>query len=140
MLARVLGHRVPQQFNLNTWLPRLWDLASNKHYTVFLLGWWPIILEVRAYDLRRAFYTLDIVGTHHGKFNTQPGSTESEKVIRMINEVRPSILFTSFGTPRQEQWLHAHWDRLKVNVAIIGDGLIGEVGSFDLLGITGMDP
>jgi UDP-N-acetyl-D-mannosaminuronic acid transferase (WecB/TagA/CpsF family) len=58
----------------------------------------------------------------------------------MINEVRPSILFTSFGTPRQEQWLHAHWDRLKVNVAIIGDGLIGEVGSFDLLGITGMDP
>ena len=51
---------------------------------------------------------------------------EDEKIIAMINAAAPDIVWVGLSTPKQEKWMHAHRDRLRVPV------LIGVVAAFDI--------
>ena len=101
-------------------------LASAQDYRVFLLGAGPgVALEAGAV-LSDAFPSLSIAGTYAppvGPFSAQ----ENEKMVRMIQEMKPDLLFVAFGAPKQDQWIRAHMHRLHVPVCV------GVGGSFDLI-------
>lgn len=72
-------------------------------------------------SLLRIFPNLKIVGVHDGYLNEQ---TERE-VIDEINRLQPNVLFVAMGAPKQEKWIYAHKNELKVDVAA------GQGGTFD---------
>ena len=81
----------------------------------------PGIPEKTRDNLIKIFPNLKIVGLHHGYLDDK---TERE-VIDEINSLQPNVLFVATGAPRQEKWIYAHRNELKVDVAA------GQGGTFD---------
>jgi len=97
--------------------------AAAAEHRVFLLGGAPGVAEAAAAALRRQHPALQIVGTHHGFFESQ----EEEAVRSQIRQARPDLLLVALGAPRQERWMQLHSADLSVPVSI------GVGGSFDVL-------
>jgi len=96
--------------------------AANGHRP-YLLGAKPEVVTSLAEKLR-CKWRVDVAGFHHGYLDT-PGVEQA--AIDDILRTRPDVLFAGLGSPRQELWLHAHKEVLRVPVSI------GVGGSFDVL-------
>ena len=86
-----------------------------------MLGGKPGIPEKARDNLLKIFPNVKIVGVHHGYLNPD---TERE-VINEINTLKPNVLFVAMGAPKQEKWIYAHKNELKVDVAA------GQGGTYD---------
>ena len=71
--------------------------------------------------MRARFPALRIAGTHHGFFDP----SDEARVLADIDASGADVLLAAFGAPRQELWMRAHRDRLRVPV------MIGVGGLFD---------
>jgi len=64
-----------------------------------------------------------VVGIRNGYFTKD----EEEEIIRQINDSNTDVLLVALGAPKQEKWIHANKEKLKVKVCI------GVGGTFDVL-------
>lgn len=96
-------------------------LAAARGYRVFLLGAAPGVADTAAAALRRRYPTLTIAGTAHGYF------TDDATVLEQIRRASPHILLVALGFPRQELWIAAHRNHLRIPV------VMGVGGTFDVL-------
>ncbi len=120
--CRMIGDRLAANLNGTDLLPPLCEIAAKKNHTMFLLGAAPGVAARMKGNLEDTYPGLIIVGEQHGYFD-QDGGTE--QVIEKINQLKPNILLVAFGAPRQEKWIHQHFDRVDANL------LIGVGGLFD---------
>ncbi len=120
--AWLLGASLPPRIVLTYWIWELCAFASERGYTIFLLGGSPGAAEEAAETMKKRFPGIRIAGTHHGYFNKV--GEESERVVRMIAEARPNILFVCFGMPLQERWTYQNLSRLSANVMLFGGSTI----------------
>jgi N-acetylglucosaminyldiphosphoundecaprenol N-acetyl-beta-D-mannosaminyltransferase len=102
---------------------RICARASEKSYSVYLLGAMPGVAEEAARVLASRCAGLKIAGTQHGYFS----EAEEPEVVRRIAEAKPDIIFVALGAPRQEKWIRRHMAEIQAPVAI------GVGGSFDVL-------
>jgi len=77
----------------------------------------------------KKFPRLNIVGTHSPPFRDL-SLKESDKIIDMINEAKPDILWVGLGSPKQDIWMHRN--RKKLDAPL----LIGVGAAFDFLAET----
>lgn len=120
--ASMLGLTLPPRIVLTYWIWELGAFAAEKGFSIFLLGGARGSAEEAAAAMKRRFPAIKIVGTHHGYFNKE--GEESERVLDMIDEARPNILFVCFGMPLQEMWAYRNLDRLQANVILFGGSTI----------------
>lgn len=125
--ARLLSQRVPERITYADWMWQLAEFAGPRGFTFFFLGARPGVAASAADRLRERWPALQIVGVQHGYFDTTPGSSENESVVRAVNAVRPNILVLGFGMPRQERWLMENWSRIEANVALTGGAVFDYV-------------
>lgn len=121
--SRILGDPVPERIPGIELAEGLLHRAAQKGWRVFLLGGAEGVADQAALALLEELPQLQIVGTHHGYFQTGP---EEQALIAQLKEARPQLLLVALGVPRQEKWLAAHLGSLKVPVAI------GVGGSFNV--------
>ena len=121
--SRFLGDPVPERIPGIELAEGLLHRAAQKGWRVFLLGGAEGVADQAALALLEELPQLQIVGTHHGYFQTGP---EEQALIAQLKEARPQLLLVALGVPRQEKWLAAHLGSLKVPVAI------GVGGSFNV--------
>ncbi len=91
-----------------------WELAriaSERNFSIFLLGAADGIAEKAAGKLTSAFPGLKIAGTYAGK-------PSEAGIVDRINDSRADILLVAFGVPKQEKFIFANRDRLKVRIAM----------------------
>lgn len=112
-ISKLYGEQLPEKLSTTDMIYPVADWAAKRRLSFFLLGGNYGAAEMAAERLIKMYPELNIVGTHHGYFN----SNEEEKVIAKINEVRPDILWVGFGRPKQEIWTVRN--RSKLNVPII---------------------
>ncbi len=104
---------------------------SNKTGAkIFFLGGKPGIAEAARDKLLETYPTAQFVGCHDGYF-TKDGE-ENDRVIALINEAAPDILFVCLGVPVQEKWIlnnRAKLSSVKLCLALGGslDGYSGNV-------------
>ena len=99
---------------------RLLPLARRKSWGVFLLGASPESNSGAAAALAERFRGLRIVGLQDGFFS------DSDEVVRKINDSGAEMLFVAMGTPRQEMWIASHMDELNTRL------MMGVGGSLDV--------
>jgi N-acetylglucosaminyldiphosphoundecaprenol N-acetyl-beta-D-mannosaminyltransferase len=90
---------------------------------VYFLGAREDVLKQMTDRLRHQYPGLQIAGSRSGYFNL----SESDKVVDAINDSQAQVLFVAMGSPRQELWIEACRERLRVRIAM------GVGGSFDVL-------
>jgi len=99
---------------------QLLSLASDKNWSVYLLGASPETNSTACMKIKQMFPGLEIVGNHDGYF------TDSSEIVEKINASKADLLFVAMGSPKQEQWIWQNWKSIKVNFCM------GVGGSFDI--------
>ncbi len=109
-----MGIEIPERvtgFDLST---RLFSLAEEKGYSIYLLGGAPGIAEKAKENLSNKYSGLKIVGAHHGYLNAE----NQPELLKELSLVKPDILLAGMGAPRQEVFISKYKDQLKIPISI----------------------
>ena len=121
--AKLTKQRVPEKITYNVWFWSFAKFCSENKHSVFLLGAMDDVAKKATQRLKEITPDLKVY-YHHGYFNKENGSAENEKVINLINEVKPNVLVVCFGMPVQEKYIKENYSRLNVNVFLTGGGAL----------------
>ncbi len=125
-VSRLKGAPVASRITGHTLLDQCASLASERGYSIFLLGGGPGAAEGAAQRLRATYPNLRVEGTDHGYFSAEGEAERQEQLAEMIRKFRPEFLFVGLGCPKQELWIHRHMHDLDVPVCV------GVGGTFDV--------
>jgi N-acetylglucosaminyldiphosphoundecaprenol N-acetyl-beta-D-mannosaminyltransferase len=131
LAARLLRKRIPEKVTTTDIWPLACEMATRKGYRFFLLGGEPGLAERARESALRNYPGLDVVGVHHGYFKDR-----ERKVIDLINENRPDILWLGTGEPRQAVWAEKYKNELNVSLVLTCGGMFKIVAG-DLRRISG---
>ncbi|NMF04828.1 WecB/TagA/CpsF family glycosyltransferase [Clostridium beijerinckii] len=112
--------------------PKVCELAAKKGHKIFLLGAAEGVAAKAAENLKKKYAGLNIVGTYSPSYGFEKKEDEIEKIIKIINEVKPDILAVGLGAPKQEKFLYKYREKLKVPVSLaIGASIDFEAGNIE---------
>jgi len=97
--------------------------SARQGFGVYFYGAAPGVAEEAAEAMRRRYPGASIVGTADG-FQNSP--EQQAALIRDIQAKRPAVLLVAMGIPKQEKWITAHFEELRVPVCM------GVGGTFDV--------
>jgi N-acetylglucosaminyldiphosphoundecaprenol N-acetyl-beta-D-mannosaminyltransferase len=99
-------------------LPAVCGAAAGRGLSIFLLGGEEGVAGAAASALAARFPGLRVAGTHTPPRGFGADAAATDAAITAVNAARPDILFIGLGSPKQECWIHAHWDRLSAVIAV----------------------
>jgi N-acetylglucosaminyldiphosphoundecaprenol N-acetyl-beta-D-mannosaminyltransferase len=124
-LGRLRGHRLARRVYGPELMVSVCERTASRGIRHFFFGGAPEVPEKLAQLLRARFPGVEIIGTYSPPF--RPTTDEQDKeIVDAINAAAPDIVWVGLSTPKQEKWMHAHRDRLRVPV------LIGVGAAFDI--------
>lgn len=97
-------------------------LNDQGERSVFYLGGSPATLDAIAERHAVEFPRLRIAGTHAPPYQTTFTDSEMSRMIDIVNEAAPDVLWIGLGAPKQEKWIYRNRSRLQV-------ALCGPVGA-----------
>jgi N-acetylglucosaminyldiphosphoundecaprenol N-acetyl-beta-D-mannosaminyltransferase len=116
--SRLLGRGLRGRVTGADLLPALCGMAADRGYSVFILGGAEGVADRAAGNLVARYPRLRVAGTHTPPpgFGEDPGPVA--EALDAVRRARPDLLFVGLGSPRQELWVHRHWDDLACTVAV----------------------
>jgi N-acetylglucosaminyldiphosphoundecaprenol N-acetyl-beta-D-mannosaminyltransferase len=93
------------------------ELSRQKGYTNYFYGDTDETLALASDRLRQKHPGVKIVGAYSPPFR-QLTPDEDTKIVEMINQANPDVLWVALGLPKQERWIVAHRDSLKTPVIV----------------------
>ncbi|HXR32523.1 MAG TPA: WecB/TagA/CpsF family glycosyltransferase [Verrucomicrobiae bacterium] len=124
--ARLRGYTLPRRVYGPELMHTFCRQTAAKGYRHFLYGGDPSVAEKLAAILKQDCPGIQIAGVYSPPFGELTVEENSEAIGR-IHAARPDVLWVGLGTPKQETWMHAHRDSLRVSA------LIGVGAAFDIL-------
>jgi N-acetylglucosaminyldiphosphoundecaprenol N-acetyl-beta-D-mannosaminyltransferase len=119
--ARLRGLRLGARMTPPDWVDALFVLGARKGWSFFFVGDEAAVVEAFAAQARARHPGLAVAGTHHGFF--QPGDAEDMALRARIRALRPDVIITGMGMPRQEYWADAIRPALDHGVIIAAGAL-----------------
>jgi N-acetylglucosaminyldiphosphoundecaprenol N-acetyl-beta-D-mannosaminyltransferase len=107
-------------------LPEFSRVGNEEGYKFFFLGAKAGVAEHLAKRLSSSFPNLKIVGQYSPPFAESFSNEENAKMISMINEAAPNVLWVSLTAPKQDYWIHQHFENINANI------MIGVGGAFEV--------
>ncbi|MEI5907587.1 WecB/TagA/CpsF family glycosyltransferase [Bacillus spongiae] len=118
ILKKPLENRVPGIEVMEEFL----QLGNENKLKVFLLGAKETVVAKAAKMVQVRYPHVNIVGYHHGFFDSQDTAIASK-----ISQYHPDFVFVALGSPKQEQWIQDH-------LPVFTKGIfMGVGGSFDVI-------
>lgn len=132
--SRILGGRIKKKIggpDLFRELSRY--VNDNGGCRYFFLGSTEEVLVRIRKNLKVKFPNVELAGTYSPPFGDF-SEEENQRIIEMINESAPTVLWVGMTAPKQEKWIYRNRSRLKVPI-------IGAVGAaFDYFAGTKKRP
>lgn len=129
--SKLLGNPIRGRVTGLDLLPEFSKVAAKENFTFFFLGAAEGVAERLKDKLEKENPGLRVVGTYSPPYAKTFSDEENEKMINMINEVKPNVLWVSLTAPKQDYWIYEHFDKLDVNIAIgVGAAFDVVVGDF----------
>lgn len=100
--ARLLGHRLGPRMTPPDWIDKLFRRGVEEGWSFFLIGDEAGVAERFAAAARERHPGLRVAGTHPGFFEI--GSAADDEAVQAIRALRPDVVLTAMGMPRQEIW------------------------------------
>jgi N-acetylglucosaminyldiphosphoundecaprenol N-acetyl-beta-D-mannosaminyltransferase len=116
--AKLLGKPLKEKISGSDLFPKLCEVAAEKGYKLFFLGGRPGSALKADEVLRNRYPDIQIVGTYSPPFGFENGKEENDKIIRIIKDAKPDILFVGLGAPKQEKWIYKYRNEYQVPVSI----------------------
>ena len=116
--AKFLGVPLKEKISGSDLFPVLCAVAAERGYKVFFLGGREGAAQKAAEVLKRRYGSLQVSGWYSPPLGFENNDVENEKIIKMIKEAKPDILFVGLGAPKQEKWIYRFKDQYQVPVSI----------------------
>jgi len=116
--ARLFGHRLKGRVNGTDLFVRVAEVCAERGYGMFLLGAMPRASRYCAVRLIDSNPRLRIVGRYCPPYGFEHDPEETRKILRMVREARPDILFVGLPGPKAEFWIYDHYREAGVPVSI----------------------
>ncbi|MDP4179038.1 MAG: WecB/TagA/CpsF family glycosyltransferase [Bacillota bacterium] len=123
-IGKYLNRPIKEKVSGSDLFPNVCEMAAKENYSVFLLGAAEGVAALAAKNLCNRFKGLNIAGVYSPSFGFEKKEDEIEKIIEMINNLKPDILCVGVGAPKQEKFIFKYKDRLKVPVSLAIGGSI----------------
>ncbi len=114
--ARLLGHPLPARMTPPDWIDAYLERVARHEKSVYLLGDEPGVAQKCGEVMKARHPTLKIAGSYHGFFDA--AGDENDAVLTRIRESGASLLLVGMGMPRQEFWIDAHFETLRIPVTL----------------------
>ncbi len=113
-------------------LPEFTTRCYEKGYSMFFLGASEKTNRVLKQKLEVAYPGIRIAGMYSPPYTNKFSDTENQKILSLINEVQPDIVWVSLTAPKQDYWIHQFFPELDTKIAIgIGGALDVMAGNID---------
>jgi N-acetylglucosaminyldiphosphoundecaprenol N-acetyl-beta-D-mannosaminyltransferase len=116
--SKLLGTPLKALVTGSDLFPALCRHAAEKNHTLFFLGGLEGVAQKAADELKKMYPQINVAGVYSPPFGFDKNAEENNKIIRMINAVKPHILFVGVGAPKQEKWIYNNIGSLDINVAL----------------------
>lgn len=116
--SKILKTPLKEKISGSDMFPKICELAANKGYSVFFLGGRPGAADKAAAVLKSKFPNLNVCGIYCPPLGFEHNTDESAKIINLITNAKPDILFVGLGSPKQEKWIYYNKELIKVPVSI----------------------
>lgn len=116
--AKLLKASLKGRVNGTDLLERLCAIAAEKGLKVFFLGGRLGAAEKAKETLQARHPHLEVVGTHCPPYDFESNLEELALINSKILAAAPHLLFVGLGAPKQEYWIHANYQKLKVPISI----------------------
>ena len=131
-ISNIKKNPIKEKVSGSDLFPEVCKLASQKGYKIFLLGAAEGVAAKAAENLKLKYKKLNVVGTYSPSYGFEKNEDEINKIIDMINEVKPDILAVGLGAPKQEKFLYKFRKKLNVPVSLaIGASIDFEAGNIN---------
>ncbi|MFA5974889.1 MAG: WecB/TagA/CpsF family glycosyltransferase [Elusimicrobiota bacterium] len=125
--AHWIGLSLPERIAGPDLMTGLCKHASQKGYSIFLMGSSRENLDMLQKVLLSRWPRLRIVGLYNPSMCDQFDEDENRRILEMIRQARPDILFVGMSAPKQEKWIAQNLNRLHAPVCM------GVGAAFDFL-------
>ena len=122
-----IGPTVPERIAGPDLMEALCRLAAKKGHRIFLLGASPSTLRLLREKLLRLCPTLSIADLYSPPMCDTLSDDETQKILGLICQAKPDILFVGMSCPKQEKWIAKNLHQLSVPVSL------GVGAAFDFL-------
>ena len=113
-------------------LPQFIERCYQKNYSMFFLGAAEGVAASYQKQLEQQYPGIQIKGVFSPPYAEQFSTEENQKIIELINEAKPDILWVSLTAPKQDIWIHEHLHQLKSIINIgVGGALDVAAGKFN---------
>ncbi len=116
--AKFLGTPLKDKISGSDLLPVMCKVAAEKGYRLFFMGGRVGAADQAAVEFCTRFPGLQIVGTYCPPFGFEKDDAENTKIVNMIRDAKPDILFVGLGAPKQENWILRFLHQYNVPISI----------------------
>lgn len=117
-IAKYHGNPVKDKISGSDLVPLLMKVASEKGYTIFIIGGKDGVAEEAKRKLEEKHQGIKILGAYAPPFGFEKDKVELNKINNMITAVHPDLLIACFGCPKQEKWIYENYQKYDAKVSI----------------------
>jgi N-acetylglucosaminyldiphosphoundecaprenol N-acetyl-beta-D-mannosaminyltransferase len=121
--SRLLGKPLKERVTGIDLFEALMERAAHEGWRVYFLGAKEEVVAQVSEIYSSKYRKLIVAGARNGYWS----DTEEDSVVSEIEAARPDILFVAISSPKKEQFLGAHQERLRIPFAM------GVGGTFDVV-------
>lgn len=116
--SKFFGEKIKEKISGSDLSIKLCGKAAENNLSIFLLGAAEGVGEAAAKRMKETYKGLEIAGIYSPKMGFENDPQELDKIVNLINEADPDLLYLGLGSPKQEKFFISCKDRLNVPVAL----------------------
>ena len=116
--SHLLSQALPERITGSELMPELCAEAAIRKLRVYILGGPPDTAAQAAQKLQQRFPGLIICGWDCPVLGFEHDPLASLAIIQKIKLAQPQLIFVGLGAPKQELWMHRHYQELPSGVLL----------------------
>lgn len=117
-MSHLLGTPLPEKVSGSDLVGPLLERASQRQWSVYILGAAPGVGQRAAERLSSRLVGLTIAGVDAPPIGFDKDSKMDDQVVEKVRVAAPHLILVALGCPKQEVWMHRHLHRYAPAVAL----------------------
>ncbi len=117
--SRLLKQPLPERVAGSELVPALFDsYDQSEELTVFLLGAAPGVAQTAAKNMEAQWPNIKTVGIYSPPMGFEKDDAQCDIILQRISACKPDVVVVGLGAPKQELWVHRHFQSIDAKVAL----------------------